>query len=94
LPPEPSLSLPVLETMTGAYRSAGSTQAGAATDLAAFYVGAIGAAASPGIFADPGGALAAALLLLDTSATGAFRTAGNVGATSVAIKAYNIAKGL
>jgi hypothetical protein len=80
--------------MTGAYNSAGSAQIGSPTDLALLYAGATGAAASPGIFADPGGSLAAALLLLDASATGAFQTADKLSAVSVAIKAYNAANGL
>ena len=80
--------------MNGAYTAANAMQAGAETDLLSLYAGAIGSAQSPGIFADPGGSLAATLLLLDGSAVGAFRTSGSASTQVLAIKAYNTAKGL
>jgi hypothetical protein len=91
---EPGLSLAALETITGAFRSAGGNQVGTETDLSPLYASAIGSMASPGALSDPGDANAAALLLLDRAATGAFRTSGSVSTQVLAIKAYNTAKGL
>jgi hypothetical protein len=94
LTPEPPVSLSALEESNGAYRSAGVNAAGSETDLQSFYAGAIGGSISPGVFANPGGQLATALLLLGGAATGAFQTADNFSALAQAISAYNTAKGL
>jgi hypothetical protein len=62
------------------------------TDLLSFYSAAIGNSVSPGAFSSPGGSGAAALLLLDRAATGAFQTADSVTALALAIRAYNTTK--
>jgi hypothetical protein len=91
---EPSMSPTALATATGAYNTAGLAQASAAIDLSPFYSAAIGSSVSPGVLASPGGSLAAALLLLDSNTTGAFRTADNLSAQTEAIKAYTTSTGL
>jgi hypothetical protein len=94
LTPEPQLSPAALATANGAYSTAGVLQASAAIDLSPFYSTAIGSSVSTGVLASPGGPLAVALLLLDSNATGAFRTADNLSAQSEAIKAYNTSTSL
>ncbi|MGA8192475.1 MAG: hypothetical protein WB902_03805 [Acetobacteraceae bacterium] len=88
------MSPTALATATGAYNTAGLAQASAAIDLSPFYSAAIGSSVSPGVLASPGGSLAAALLLLDSNTTGAFRTADNLSAQTEAIKAYTTSTGL
>jgi hypothetical protein len=90
---EPTLSPTVLSKAIGAYNSAGPTVVGSATNLSSFYQEAPGSSGSPGVFSDPSGPVALALLLLDEDAPGAFRTANNLAAQSVAIKAYDTSSG-
>jgi hypothetical protein len=93
LTPEPPMSLSVLADTTGTYQSAGLQPSNSEIDLSSFYSAAIGSSFSPGIFANPNGALATALLLLGGAATGAFQTADNLTAQAQAIRAYNTTKG-
>lgn len=90
---EPALSPAELSEAVGAYSSTGPAQT-AATDIASLYPEAVGNSSVPGVFANPGGPVAMALLLLDIDATGAFRTGNNLAAQSVAIRAYNLASGV
>jgi hypothetical protein len=91
---QPALSPSELEASTGAFMSAGLSNATKAIDLSPFYPSAIGSSVSPGAPASPGGSLATALLLLDGTATGSFEVADNLTSQAEGIRAYATANSL
>lgn len=90
---EPAVAQADLSGLPGAYSTAGAMQSGSEFDLSPYYPGAISGFQSPGVFASISTAWTTALLLLGGKATGAFQEAGDLAATSQAIKAYRTVSG-
>ncbi len=93
LAPAPPVSIADLSSLQGAYDSAGAMQSGSEADLSQYFADAIGAYASPGVFAGVNTSALAALLLLGGSGTGAFEVADDLAATGQAIRAYTTVSG-